>query len=325
METSNAKMKMFPKVLVLPEFSNGILTSAAQLLLNFANENATSIDMLAINCDLPSALSIGVSKVYVLASSAPANIRAASTGVAMLVSALSGRYDAILVARSSPYHVALCKASAVLNKVVITNVFEIAPSGDFLRTTPSGLLIQQVRYLAGPPCLLSVNVNATKCKPFQPLPQAKSLQIVHFDAISLARFNVLSCFRRKSAAYQGCLPLAEASFVVAGGASFKSARLFERYLIPLARRFKGAVGASRSAVEAGFAPPTCQIGQTGAIISPKLYFAFGISGAIQHMAGVSGSNLIFAVNCDAKAPIIKRSDVSLIANMFEALTKLNAS
>ncbi|MFP3019000.1 MAG: electron transfer flavoprotein subunit alpha/FixB family protein [Candidatus Hodgkinia cicadicola] len=314
----------FPKVLVLPEFSNGILTKDAQLLLSFASENAISVDVLAINCDLPSALNIGVSKVYVLASSAPANLTAASTGVAMLVSALSGRYDAILVARASPYHDALCKASAVLNKVVIANVFEVTPSGNFLRTTPSGQIIQRIQYLAGPPRLLSVNVALTKCKPFQPLVQAKSLQLVQFDAISSARFNVLSSFQRKVNAYQGCLPLSEASFVVAGGASFGSARSFERYLLPLARRFKGAVGASRSAVEEGFAPATCQIGQTGAIISPKLYVAFGISGSIQHMTGVTGANLIVAVNQDAKAPIIKRSDFSLIANMFEALTKLNA-
>ncbi|MFP3039079.1 MAG: electron transfer flavoprotein subunit alpha/FixB family protein [Candidatus Hodgkinia cicadicola] len=312
----------FSKVLVLPEFVNGVLTNDARLLLSFANENATSVDALAINCDLPSALSIGVSKVYVLASNAPTHVRAANAGIALLISALSLRYDAVLVARTSHFHDSLCRASAVLNKVAITNVFEIASDGCFIRTTPSGRLMQRVRYIAGRPCLLSINVAATKCKPVQPSAQTKALQLVHFDPISSARFNVTSCVKRKSTAYQGCVPLSEASFVVAGGASFKSARLFERCLVPLARRFKGAVGASRSAVEAGFAPPTCQIGQTGAIISPKIYVAFGISGSIQHMAGATGSNLIIAINCDAKAPIIKRSDFSLIANMFEAFAKL---
>ncbi|MGP1914506.1 MAG: electron transfer flavoprotein subunit alpha/FixB family protein [Candidatus Hodgkinia cicadicola] len=312
----------FPKVLVLPEFSNGILTNDAQLLLSFANENAASIDALVINCDLPSALNIGLSKVYVLASSAPTVIRAASTGIAMLISALSGRYDAILVSKDSCYHDSLCRASSVLNKTVITNVFEIASDGIFLRTVPSGLLIQQVRYLGGRPCLLSVNVIASKCKPFQSTSQTKSLQLVQFNPISSARFNVSACIRRSSVVYRDCLPLSEASFVVAGGVCFNSAWTFERYLIPLARRFKGAVGATRAAVDAGIAPPTCQIGQTGAIISPKIYVAFGISGSFQHMAGLRGSNLIIAVNSDANAPIIKHSDFSLIANMFEALIKI---
>ncbi|MGP1915420.1 MAG: FAD-binding protein [Candidatus Hodgkinia cicadicola] len=313
----------FSKVLVLPEFVNGVLTNDAQLLLNFANENSSSVDVLAINCGLPFVLSIEVSKVYILASNAPTIIRAASTGIALLVTALSARYDAIFVSRASCYHDSLSRASALLNKVVITNVIEIAPDGTFLRTIPSGLLTHRVRYLGSRPCLVSVNVASRKFKPFQPSVQPKNVQLVQFGSLASARFNVLSCIKRKSAAYRDCLPLSEASFVVAGGKSFETAHSFERYLIPLAKRFKGAVGASRSAVEAGIAPPSCQIGQTGAIISPKIYVAFGISGSIQHMAGVINADLIIAVNYDAKAPIIKRSDFSLIANMFEALSKLN--
>ncbi|MGP1916812.1 MAG: electron transfer flavoprotein subunit alpha/FixB family protein, partial [Candidatus Hodgkinia cicadicola] len=94
------------------------------------------------------------------------------------------------------------------------------------------------------------------------------------------------------------------------------------YLVTFARLINAAVGATRAAVEAGVAPPFCQIGQTGAIISPKIYITFGVSGSSQHMAGVRRAGVIIAINWDVKAPIVRQADFALIADMYNVLPQL---
>ncbi|MFP3039026.1 MAG: electron transfer flavoprotein subunit alpha/FixB family protein [Candidatus Hodgkinia cicadicola] len=312
----------FSKVLVLPEFDKGLLTNESRLVLGLAVEKSTEVDVLAINCDLPTALNIGVSKVYVLASSSPTNVRAACVGVSILLSALSGRYDAIFVGNASVYHNALCRAAGVLNKVVITNVFEVVNNEVFIRSAAGGRINQRIRNLAGYPCLLSINTSLLKVEMFQLDKEAKTLQLLEFSSISSAKFSIASCVKRAKTGYQGCPPLSEASVVVAGGGGFKSSRLFNKYLVSFARLINAGVGATRAAVEAGIAPPECQIGQTGAIISPKIYITFAVSGSSQHMAGVRGANIIIAVNWDIRAPIIRQADFALVADMYNVLPQL---
>ncbi|MGP1918115.1 MAG: electron transfer flavoprotein subunit alpha/FixB family protein [Candidatus Hodgkinia cicadicola] len=312
----------FSKVLVLPEFDKGILTNDSRLVLGLAVEKSMTVDVLAINCDLLTALSIGVSKVYVLASPRPTNVRAASAGISMLLSALSGRYDAIFVGSTSVYHNALCRAAGVLNKVVITNVFEITNDELFVRSAAGGRINQRVRNLAGYPCLLSINTALLNVKAFRSNEETKTLQLLEFSSASAAKFSIATCVKRAKTGYQGCPPLSEASVVVAGGGGFKSSRLFNKYLVTFARLINAAVGATRAAVEAGIAPPECQIGQTGAIISPKIYITFAVSGSSQHMAGVRGANLIIAINWDVRAPIIRQADFALVADMYNVLPQL---
>ncbi|MGP1914320.1 MAG: electron transfer flavoprotein subunit alpha/FixB family protein [Candidatus Hodgkinia cicadicola] len=312
----------FSKVLVLPEFDKGLLTNDSRLVLGLAVEKSVQVDILAINCDLPTALNIGVSKVYVLASNSPTNVRAACIGISILLSALSGRYDAIFVGGASVHHSALCRAAGVLNKVVITNVFEIVNDGLFVRTAAGGRINQRVRNLAGYPCLLSINTASLNVQAFQLSNEVKTLQLLEFSSISSAKFSITSCTKRAKTGYQGCPSLSEASVVVAGGGGFKSSRLFDKYLVTFARLINAAVGATRAAVDAGIAPPECQIGQTGAIISPKIYITFAVSGSSQHMAGVRGANLIIAINWDVRAPIIRQADFALVADMYNVLPQL---
>lgn len=286
----------FSKALVLPEFVMGSLNNDARLLIGFAMKYAVEVDVLAINCDIANALNIGVSKVYVLASKTATNVRAASTSIAMLLSGLSSRYDAIFVGGSSVYHVALCRASAVLNKVVVTNVIDVAEDGLFIRSAAGGRIIQRMRSIGAPPVMVSVNTSLIKVDAIQADKEVKVLQLLEFNSVSLEKFDVVSCVRRAKTGYSGCPSLSEAEVVVAGGKAFATSKLFNKYLVSFARKINAAVGATRSAVEAGIAPPECQIGQTGAIISPRIYIAFGISGASQHMAGVRGARLIISVN-----------------------------
>jgi len=213
----------------------------------------------------------------------------------------------------------LPRAAALLDAGMLSDVVEISRVGDgfiFKRVMFAGNVIATVK-LDG--ALKFLTVRASAFAPPQKLAQSSPVEKIPIDAATLPNFTEYIGSETKAA---GRPDSTEARVVVSGGRALKNAEDFERLVGGLADALGGAIGSSRALVDAGITPNSLQVGQTGKIVAPELYFALGISGAIQHLAGMKDTKVIVAINKDPDAPIFEVADYGLVGDVYQVVPEL---
>ena len=256
---------------------------------------------------------VGVAKVLVADSAVYAN--ALAEPLAALIVGLAGGYSHILAAATAMGKNVLPRVAALLDVQPISDVMAVESADVFVRPIYAGNALATVRSAD------ATKVITVRASAFDPAPaEGGSAEIV---AVETAADPGLSRYVSSELSKSERPELTAARVVVSGGRGMGSGENFS-LLEPIADRLGAAVGASRAAVDSGFVPNDYQVGQTGKIIAPELYLAVGISGAIQHLAGMKDSKIIVAINKDEEAPIFQVADYGLVADLFKALPELKA-
>lgn len=251
----------------------------------------------------------------VLLSDDPLYAHPLAEPLAALILTLADRYDTILAPATSNGKAILPRVAALLDVPQISEITKIVAPGTFERPIYAGAVIQTVQ---APPGKLVLTVRATA------FAAAGAGEPVPIRAIAAGPDPRLSTFVGETLSQSIRPELTAAKIVVAGGRGLQSGENF-KLLEKIADRLNAAVGASRAVVDAGFVANDCQIGQTGKVVAPELYIAVGISGAIQHLAGMGQSKRIVAINKDAEAPIFQVADIGLVADLFQVLPEMDAA
>ncbi|MGE5387024.1 MAG: FAD-binding protein [Betaproteobacteria bacterium] len=228
-----------------------------------------------------------------------------------LVVHLAGGYSHLLAAATAFGKSLLPRVAALLDVAAITDVVGIESADTFVRPIYAGNALATLQS-ADPVKVLTIRPTA-----FAPAKDGEALAPVEVAAPVANRWSTRLLERRLH--QSGRPELDAARVVVSGGRGLGSGENFSRLLEPLADKLHAALGASRAAVDAGYVPNDYQVGQTGKIVVPDLYFAIGISGAIQHLAGMKDAKVIVAINKDPEAPIFKVADYWLEADLFETI------
>ncbi|WEZ85479.1 electron transfer flavoprotein subunit alpha/FixB family protein (plasmid) [Rhizobium sp. 32-5/1] len=253
----------------------------------------------------------GVSKVLLADDTGLTNSLAEP--VADLIVLLAASYDTIITAATSTGKNIMPRVAALLDVAQISEIIEVVAADTFKRPIYAGNAIQTVRATD------ARKVITVRSASFNPASQGNSAAV---EQVQTAAGSSLSSFVKDELATSDRPELTSAKIIISGGRALGSAEKFKEVILPVADKLGAAVGASRAAVDAGYAPNDWQVGQTGKVVAPQLYIACGISGAIQHLAGMKDSKVIVAINKDEEAPIFQVADYGLVADLFEILPEL---
>ena len=313
-------------ILVIAEHDQGQLKSATLSAAGFAQQFAAatsgSFEFLVIGRDVSSIAaqlkSCGASAV--LLADAPALEHPLADRYAKVIADVARIRGATMVAGASSTFSkdVLPRAAALLGAGMISEVVGVSVENgepEFRRVMFAGNVIATVRH-DGP-----VRVATVRAAAFA-VPPASAECPVERVAVDETALPAFLEFVDREAKAAGRPDATEARIVVSGGRALKNSGDFERLVGGLADALGAAVGSSRALVDAGITPNSLQVGQTGKIVAPDLYIALGISGAIQHMAGIKDTTVIVAVNKDAEAPIFEVADFGLVADVYDAVPKL---
>ncbi|MDQ0313826.1 electron transfer flavoprotein subunit alpha/FixB family protein [Amorphus orientalis] len=254
----------------------------------------------------------GVTKV--LHAEADALAAPLAEPMAALIVSLADGYDAIAAPATTSGKNVMPRVAALLDVMQISEVMSVEAPDTFKRPIYAGNAVQTVKSTD------AKKVMTIRTASFQATGAGGSEAPV--EQVSAAEDPGVSSFVGESLSESDRPELTSAKIIISGGRALGSAEKFEEVITPVAEKLGAAIGASRAAVDAGYAPNDLQVGQTGKVVAPDLYIACGISGAIQHLAGMKDSRVIVAINKDEDAPIFQVADYGLVADLFEVLPEL---
>ena len=302
------------KTLVWVEHDNASVKDATLAVVTAAAQMGEVTALVAgSSCDAAAAAAAqiaGVSKVLKADDAAYAN--ALAENVAPLVAGLMADYDAFVAPATTTGKNIAPRVAALLDVMQVSDILSVEGPKTFTRPIYAGNAIATVQSTD------PIKVVSARPTNFEAAGEGGSAAI---ESLAPVADSGLSRFVGREIAKSDRPELQGAKVVVSGGRGMGSAENF-KLLDPLADKLGAALGASRAAVDAGFAPNDWQVGQTGKVVAPQLYIAVGISGAIQHLAGMKDSKVIVAINKDPEAPIFSVADYGLVADLFEAVPQL---
>ncbi|MDD3483824.1 electron transfer flavoprotein subunit alpha/FixB family protein [Azovibrio restrictus] len=306
-------------ILVIAEHDHASLKAATRNTLAAAARLGSDIHLLVAGSNAAAAAQqgaacAGVAKV--LLADAPQYAEQGAENVAALVLSLASGYSHILAPASTFGKNFMPRVAALLDVAQISDVVAVQSADTFVRPIYAGNALATVQS-ADPVKVITVRGTA-----FDPVADGGSAPV---EAVAGAADSGQSKLLGRELTVSARPELGAAKVIVSGGRGLGSGDKYRELLEPLADKLGAALGASRAAVDAGFVPNDFQVGQTGKIVAPQLYLAIGISGAIQHLAGMKDSKVIVAINKDPDAPIFQVADYGLVADLNEAVPQLIAA
>ena len=304
------------KTLIWVEHDNASVRDATYAVVTAAGKLGDVTALVAgSGCDAAAqaaAQIAGVSKV--LKADDPAYANELAENVAPLVAQLMADYDAFLAPATTTGKNIAPRVAALLDVMQISDILSVEGDKTFTRPIYAGNAIATVES-SDPKLVITVRGTA--------FPKAAATGgSASVEAVSGPGDAGLSSFVGSELAKSERPELTSAKIIVSGGRALKDAETFQQVIFPLADKLGAGVGASRAAVDAGYVANDFQVGQTGKIVAPEVYFAIGISGAIQHLAGMKDSKTIIAINKDEDAPIFQVADIGLVGDLFTVVPEL---
>lgn len=303
--------------LLLAEITKGQLGDATAKALTAVRELGEPVHVLVAgeNCHDAAAAAArleGVDKV--LLADNPVYANQLAEPLAALIVSLAGDYAAIAAGATTMAKNVMPRVAALLDVMQISEITKVISPDTFERPIYAGNAIQTVRSSD------KVKVMTVRTASFQAAGEGGAEAEV--SEVAAAEDPGISTFREETVAKSDRPELTSARIIISGGRGMQNGENFTELLEPVAEKLNAGIGASRAAVDAGFVPNDWQVGQTGKVVAPELYIAVGISGAIQHLAGMKDSKIIVAINKDEEAPIFQVADYGLVADLFKALPEL---
>jgi electron transfer flavoprotein alpha subunit len=305
------------KILVLGEHNNGKVKDSTLATLGAAAKLGGEAHLLLIGSDAAAAAEdaktiAGIGKVHVAADAGLDHELAES--VAPLVARLMETHDVLLASSTTTGRNIAPRVAALLDVMQISDILSVESDDTFTRPIYAGNAIATVQ---SSDAKKVITVRGTAFD--KAATEGGSGEI---EAVAATGDSGLSTFTGSEIAQNTRPELTSAKIIVSGGRALGSSEQFHALIDPLADKLGAGVGASRAAVDAGYAPNDYQVGQTGKIVAPEVYVAVGISGAIQHLAGMKDSKVIVAINKDEDAPIFQVADIGLVGDLFKLIPEL---